>query len=107
MSWSAGENDRYARQRALPELGEKGQRRLRSASVLVVGMGALGSAIDGRNLAYGDLAEVPLAKTKDWAHLPPRLARELRAARREVVSEEYRSMIEMYYKVLAERNAGK
>jgi molybdopterin/thiamine biosynthesis adenylyltransferase/rhodanese-related sulfurtransferase len=34
---------RYGRQLALPEIGEAGQRRLKSSSVLVVGVGGLGS----------------------------------------------------------------
>jgi molybdopterin/thiamine biosynthesis adenylyltransferase/rhodanese-related sulfurtransferase len=35
--------DRYSRQTALPDFGEAGQRRLREASVLIVGAGGLGS----------------------------------------------------------------
>lgn len=37
--------ERYARQIMLPEVGEEGQRRLDEASVLVVGVGGLGSAV--------------------------------------------------------------
>ena len=37
--------DRYSRQVLLPQIGESGQERIRSASALVVGCGALGSAI--------------------------------------------------------------
>ena len=40
---SAAELRRYARHILLPEVGEEGQRRLKSASVLVVGVGGLGS----------------------------------------------------------------
>ncbi|MBA7685430.1 MAG: hypothetical protein GH143_01440 [Calditrichaeota bacterium] len=36
-------NDRYARQRVLPEIGSEGQKRLLSASVAIIGCGALGS----------------------------------------------------------------
>ena len=36
---------RYARQTMLPQLGEEGQRRLRAASVLVVGLGGLGAPV--------------------------------------------------------------
>jgi molybdopterin/thiamine biosynthesis adenylyltransferase len=41
---SAGELDRYSRQLVLPEWSERAQIRLKRASVLVVGAGALGSA---------------------------------------------------------------
>jgi len=37
------ENDRYLRQRRLPQIGSIGQERLRSSTVLVAGCGALGS----------------------------------------------------------------
>ena len=37
--------DRYSRQERLPDFGPEGQRRLREASVLVVGCGALGSVV--------------------------------------------------------------
>jgi molybdopterin/thiamine biosynthesis adenylyltransferase/rhodanese-related sulfurtransferase len=39
------ERERYARQRILPEVGERGQARLRSAHVAVVGVGGLGSPV--------------------------------------------------------------
>lgn len=37
--------ERYARQIILPQIGEEGQRRLRNASVLIVGMGGLGCPV--------------------------------------------------------------
>jgi adenylyltransferase/sulfurtransferase len=42
---TADELDRYSRQLTLPELGVAGQKRLRSASVLIVGAGGLGSPV--------------------------------------------------------------
>ena len=42
-SEAAATLDRYARQTALPVIGEEGQRRISSATALVVGCGALGS----------------------------------------------------------------
>ncbi len=39
------ERDRYARHLVLPAIGEEGQRRLKAARVLVVGLGGLGSSI--------------------------------------------------------------
>lgn len=38
-------DERYARQTMLPEIGEEGQRRLAASSVLIVGLGGLGSAV--------------------------------------------------------------
>ena len=37
--------ERHHRQRILPQVGEAGQGRLRQASILVVGLGALGSPV--------------------------------------------------------------
>ncbi|HOW55876.1 MAG TPA: HesA/MoeB/ThiF family protein [Syntrophorhabdaceae bacterium] len=40
---SAGEKERYTRQIMLPEIGEKGQRLLKAASICIAGIGGLGS----------------------------------------------------------------
>lgn len=37
--------DRYSRQTMLPQIGEEGQKRLTAATVLIVGVGGLGSAV--------------------------------------------------------------
>lgn len=42
---SAYERTRYARHLVLPQVGEEGQRRLKAASVLIVGTGGLGSPV--------------------------------------------------------------
>jgi len=42
---SPQERDRYARHLVLPHIGEQGQKRLKAARVLLVGVGGLGSAI--------------------------------------------------------------
>lgn len=39
------EDGRYIRQTMLPEIGQEGQRRMRGATVLVVGLGGLGSVV--------------------------------------------------------------
>lgn len=39
------DNERYDRQRLLPEIGDEGQRRLQAARVLIVGVGGLGSPV--------------------------------------------------------------
>lgn len=38
-------NERYARQLILPEIGPEGQKRLAEASVLIVGLGGLGAPV--------------------------------------------------------------
>jgi molybdopterin/thiamine biosynthesis adenylyltransferase len=45
LSISSQERERYARQLALPDIGEAGQARLKAARVLVVGLGGLGSPV--------------------------------------------------------------
>ena len=44
ISFAKEEMERYDRQLVLPEIGIEGQRRLKAASVLIVGVGGLGSA---------------------------------------------------------------
>ncbi|MDE6082135.1 MAG: ThiF family adenylyltransferase, partial [Muribaculaceae bacterium] len=39
------EQERYSRQIMLPEIGEAGQRKLAEASVLIIGVGGIGSAV--------------------------------------------------------------
>ena len=39
----------------------------------------------------------------DWAKLPPKLAQDLRDAQQNGVAGDYRTVVEAYFKVLAER----
>src|SRR6266566_3921756 len=43
--FTKAELERYARHLVLPEIGEKGQQKLKNASVLVIGAGGLGSPV--------------------------------------------------------------
>jgi molybdopterin/thiamine biosynthesis adenylyltransferase len=45
MSLSDAELERYARQLVLPQVGGVGQRRLKAASVAIIGAGGIGSAV--------------------------------------------------------------
>ena len=45
MKMKTTTNDRYVRQTMLPQIGAEGQQRLRNSSVLIVGLGGLGSAV--------------------------------------------------------------
>ncbi|MBG86031.1 MAG: hypothetical protein CMO80_03915 [Verrucomicrobiales bacterium] len=53
-------------------------------------------AVDNRSMGGSD---VPL----DWAKLPPRMARDLRASIRENNASEFRSEINAYFQAIAER----
>jgi sulfur-carrier protein adenylyltransferase/sulfurtransferase len=57
---SESERERYARHLVLPEVGEKGQQKLKSASVLVIGAGGLGSPVS-MYLAAAGVGRIGLA----------------------------------------------
>src|SRR5712692_6824257 len=54
------ERERYARHLVLPEIGEDGQQKLQSASVLVIGAGGLGSPVS-MYLAAAGVGQIGLA----------------------------------------------
>ena len=51
-------NGRYSRQVMLPEIGEEGQRKIASSSVLIVGLGGLGSPVS-MYLAGAGVGRIP------------------------------------------------
>ncbi len=65
-----------------------------------------GAAIDGGQLAKGQLPELGPADNEEWGRLPPSQMRDLMEGQREVVSEEYRRMVEAYFRAVAERAKG-
>lgn len=62
--------------------------------------GAFKAAKAGDN---SNLPDVEAMWTGEWGKLPPKMAEGLLEARRENLSGEYRTMVETYFKVLAER----
>src|SRR5205085_3797573 len=57
---SQSERERYARHIVLPEIGEEGQEKLKSASVLIIGAGGLGSP-SSMYLAAAGVGKIGLA----------------------------------------------
>jgi hypothetical protein len=62
-----------------------------------------GASVNSGPLAEGQLPGSAVLKPGEWGKLPPRLARDLMEAQRESVSGEYRTMVETYFRVIAER----
>ena len=48
-----------------------------------------------------DDAAAPVLLPDDWGRLPPQMARELKETQREAVPEEYRTMVELYFKAIS------
>ena len=89
MNLTDTELDRYARQIVLPQVGGLGQRRLKAASIAVVGAGGIGSAvlpalagagvgritvIDDDVVEVGNLHRQPLFRERDAGHPKAELA---------------------------------
>ena len=65
--------------------------------------GAGGAAADATIGDYARLPDLGKITRRQWGKLPPRLARDLMQGRREKVAEEYRQMVETYFRVIAEK----
>ncbi len=67
------------------------------------GDGMQGAFKAAKSAENGNLPDVEAMWTGEWGKLPPKMAEGLLEARRENLSGEYRTMVETYFKVLAER----
>ena len=63
-----------------------------------------GAKIDGEHVAYGKTADAKNLKTGEWGKLPKKVAEELNQGQRENVAGEYRTQVETYYRVIAEKS---
>ena len=81
--------DRYARQRILPELGEEGQRKLGLGSVLIIGCGALGG-LQAELLTRAGVGMIRVVDRDvvDWSNLPRQILYDERDAREHVSKAE-------------------
>lgn len=110
MSFSDSELERYSRQLVLPEWSGAAQERLKQASVIVVGTGALGSPaatylvaagvgrlgiVDSDDVELSNLARQPLHSTTDVGLAKVETAAvKLRALNPEVIVEPYPARLE-------------
>ena len=62
-----------------------------------------GTLAQGAGKPYQTPGEAKNGKAGDWGKLPKQVAEELTQGQREAVAGEYRSQIETYYRVIAER----
>lgn len=64
-----------------------------------------GSALFADEVPLGTLPAMAQGKSGTWGNLPPKLAQGLAEARREEISGDYRDMVQLYFKVVAEQAA--
>lgn len=114
LKLNAGERVRYARHLSLPEIGEKGQKRLGKSQVLIIGTGGLGSpaayylaaaGIGTLGLADADVVE-PSNLQRQLLHFTPDIGR----SKTESASEKLKALnpdvqIKTYPFRLTSRNA--
>lgn len=62
-----------------------------------------GAAFRAAGMDVGDLPENIRRLRGDWGKLPPKLARDLMESQREGVSGEYREMVELYFRAVADK----
>lgn len=65
-----------------------------------------GASIVAGPMNYDQLPEAIIKKEFDWGKLPEKMARDIMAARKENISPQYRRMVEIYFRAIAEK-AGK
>ena len=63
-----------------------------------------GARLQGTPQSAGPLPELPELKTGIWGQLPKKLAEELTTGRGDQIPDDYRTAIETYYRVIAERS---
>lgn len=107
-------DERYARQTMLPEIGPEGQRRLLDASVLIVGLGGLGSPaalyLTGAGVGRIGLAD---ADVVSWSNLQRQVlyteaqigVPKVEAARERLAALSSHTRFDCYPEGLTERNA--
>jgi hypothetical protein len=63
-----------------------------------------GAAITGTHRPYRAPTSAAAVKNGEWGKLPKKVAAELNQGQRESVAGEYRSQVETYYRVIAEKS---
>jgi hypothetical protein len=56
------------------------------------------------DIGAGDVPGAGEAKRGEWGKLPPAMQRDLREARQETISDEYRQQVDAYFRAIAERS---
>ena len=65
-----------------------------------------GAAVEAGPQGEGVLPDARPMDNEDWGRLPPSQMRDLMEGRREVISEDYRHMVEAYFRAIAEKAKG-